>query len=239
MPVVASNERFRRPCVERRGRLRAGSDNHASAWRLPDGCFSWCLDAGGERWRARPRPRPGTWQRRATRPSRSAGSAASSTTGHGPSGSTASHGPSGGTASHGASGSTTSHAAAAGDGATSGAAHRITATAPEPTIQCPASRPAGGGAAARISAPAGSTATSGHGAAADAAYRRPVAPKCTPGRERAIGTAAPDAFAPIRGTPRPYRPLAAARAAIAIAEAGRRKGATAAATDAAVAEPPS
>ncbi|MGX1170041.1 hypothetical protein AB7M16_006307 [Bradyrhizobium sp. USDA 372] len=255
MPAVASNERFGRPCVESRGRLRAGSEDHASAWRLPDGCFGWRLDADDER--VGPGP-PGTrtgWTTRASR------SAAISTTGHGPSGSTAgygsssstaSHGASGGTASHGASSGTASHgasrragipspfrAAAAGNGATSGAAHRITATAPEPTIQCPASRPAGGGAAARIPPPAGSATTSGHGAAADAAYRHPFAPKCTPGRERAIGTAAPDAFAPIRGTPRPHRPLAAARAAIAIAEDGRPKGATAAATVAAVAEPPS
>lgn len=226
MPGAVGNERFRQLRVERRGRLRAGSDNHASAWRLPYGCFSWRLDAGGERRRVRPRTRPGTWKGRTTR---SSGSSASSTTGHGPSRRAGIPSP--------------------GRGATSGAAHRLTPTAPDPTFRCAATAPdpafrctaagspARSDAAARIPPGAGGTATSGHGTPADAAHRRPLAPKCTTRRGRASRTAARDAFAPIRGTPRPHRPLAAARAAIEIAEAGRRKGATRAAEDAAVADP--
>lgn len=229
MPAAANDERFRRMCVDIRGRLRVGSYDHASAWRLPYDCFRWCLDAGRQRRRVRPGARPWTWKGRTTRASRSTGSATS-------------HGPSGGAASHGASRAgrpTASHAAATGDGAAAGAPHRLTAAASVPTFQRPASRPPGGGAKARIPSGAGSAATSGHGAAADTAYRSPFSPKCTPGRERGIGTATRDAFAPIRGTPGPHRPLAATRAAIAIAEAGRRKGAAPAATVVAVAEPPS
>ncbi|MCA1382022.1 hypothetical protein I6F34_14335 [Bradyrhizobium sp. BRP05] len=178
---------------------------------MPDGCFGWRLDADDER------ASPGTSRTRTGwRTTRTSRSAAISTTGHGPPGSTtgsttgygsssrtasstashgtsgrsASHGASGGSASHGASRRAASHAAATGDGATSGAPHRLTATASDPTNQCPPSRPAGGSAPARNPSPAGSAATSGHGAAADAADRRPFAPKCTPGRERAFGTAA-------------------------------------------------
>lgn len=148
MSAVAYNERFRQLCVKHRGRLRAGSYNHASAWRLLDGCFGRCLDAGDERRRVRPRTRPGTRKGRTTRSSRSAGRPAGSTTGHGPSGGTASHGTSYRTASHGTSRRTglpsPGHAAATGHGATSGAAYRLTATAPDPTFRCPAA--AGGSA---------------------------------------------------------------------------------------------
>ncbi|MFK4509075.1 hypothetical protein IQ17_00454 [Bradyrhizobium daqingense] len=206
MPAVAKNERLRRLCVESRGRLRVGSQDHASAWRLPDGCFGWRLDADDERaGPGTPRTRTG-W--RTARASRSAASRTtshgptSSTTGHGPSVSTTGHGSSGGTAGHGssvgaachgASRRAASHAAATGDGATSGAsgaAHRLTATALDPSYQCPPNRPAGGRAPARIPSAAGSGRTSGHGAAADAAYRRPFASKCTPGRKPATGAAA-------------------------------------------------
>ena len=226
MSAVADNERFRRPCVESRGRLRAGSQDHASAWRLPDGCFGWCLDAGGER------VRPGTPRTRAgwpTRAGRSAGRAARSTI----------DGSSGGTASHGtprrAGIPSSFHAAATGDGATVGAAHRLTATASDPTFQCPASRSARGGAAARTPSGADSTATSGHGAADDAAYCRPLPSQHITGRERAAvaagadraarttasaagpAAAARDAVAPDDGAPDPNRTPAAARAATAIA----------------------
>lgn len=142
MSAVAYNERFRHLCVEHRGRLRAGSFNHASAWRLLDGCFSRCLDAGDER-RVRPRTRPGTRKGRTIRSSRSAGRPASSTTGHGPSGGTASHGTSRRTGIP-----SPGHAAATGHGATSGAAYRLTATAPDPTFRgastanCPSYRSA-------------------------------------------------------------------------------------------------
>lgn len=135
MSAVAYNERFRHLCVEHRGQLRAGSYNHASAWRLLDGCFGRCLDAGDERRRVRPRTRKG----RTTRSSRSAGRPASSTTGHGPSGGTTSHGTSRRTGIP-----SPGHAAATGHGATSGAAYRFTATAPDPTFRCPAA--AGGSA---------------------------------------------------------------------------------------------
>ncbi|WP_421608517.1 hypothetical protein, partial [Bradyrhizobium ottawaense] len=120
------------------------SDNHASAWRLPYGCFSWCLDAD-ERRRARPRTRPWTWKGRTCRSSRSAGSTAGGTTGHGPSGGAASHGT-----SRRPGVPSTGHAAATGHGAAPpGAPHRRTAVAAGPPLCCTtaASGPARGGAA--------------------------------------------------------------------------------------------
>lgn len=198
MSAVAYTERFRQLCVEHRGRLRAGSYNHASAWPLLDGCFSRCLDAGDERRRVRPRTRPR--KGRTARSSRSAGRPASSTTGHGPSGGTASHGTSRctGIPSPG-------HGAATGHGATSGAAFRLTATAPDPTFRCSgaaggpslcctiaASCPARRGTAARIPSGADNATASGHGGAACATYRRPLAPQRTAGCARAAVAAGSD-----------------------------------------------
>lgn len=178
MPAAANNEPFRRLCVKNRGRLRAGSDDHASAWPWPDGCLGWYLDAGDGRRRVCPRTRPGTWKGA----SRGAGSTASTTTGHGPS-----RRPTADGTSRRASIPSPGHAAAAGHGATSRAAYCLAATASAPAFRCPAAAdgPAHSGAAARIPSSARGAATPGHGAAADAAYRRPVTPRRTAGRERA------------------------------------------------------
>ncbi|WGD49891.1 hypothetical protein QA641_30225 [Bradyrhizobium sp. CB1650] len=112
---------------------------------MPYGLPGWRLHAGDECRRAR----PGTWKRWTT----GSGCTTGSATGDGPSVSTTTDGPSGGTAGHGASRRTgipsTSHAAATGDGATSGAPHRLTAAAPDPThCRAAASGPARGGTAA-------------------------------------------------------------------------------------------
>ncbi len=218
MPTAAKDERFRQLCVKDRGRLRAGSYDHASAWRLPKGRFGWCLDAGSQRRHFRSGTSR-TWKGRTTRSRPSTGSAASSTTGHGPPGCAASHG-----APRRAGLPSTFHAAATGNGATSGAAYGLTSTASDPALRC---------TAAPISSGAGSTATPGDGTAADAAHRRPLgrslAAQRTAGRERAAvaagsdrtarttapaansaappdGAAAParDAVAPNYGTPDPH-----------------------------------
>ena len=233
--MPASAEPLRHLDVENCGRFRAGSYHHASPWRVRDGFFGECLDADGERRRVRPGTRAGTRKGWTTRARRSAGSSASTTTCNGAPTGTASHG-----APRRAGIPSPSHAAAPGHGTASGAAYRLSTATSGPPLRCTAAagRTACGGAAARIPSGAGSAATSGHGTTAHAAYCRTLAPKRTAGRERAAGTATRDTFPSIRGTPRSRRPLAAARAATAIAKARRRKGATRAAADAAVAEPP-
>ena len=134
----ADNEPFRHLRVEICGRFRAGSYDHASAWRLLDGVFGWRLDVGGERRRVRPGPSRKGW-------TAGTGCTASPAACNGPSGSAASHG-----ASRRAGIPSPGHAAAAGHGAASRAALRLSTAASGPPLRCNAATrcPASGCAAA-------------------------------------------------------------------------------------------
>ncbi len=235
MPAAANNEPFRHPCVESCGRFRAGSEDHASAWRLPDGFFGWCLDAGDERRRVRPGTRPGTRKGWTTGASRSAGRP-----GRQPPPAMA----------RPAAPPAMARPAAPAFHPPAMPQRPAMAPHPAPHIASPPPRPT-----PHFAAPPPRAAP--HVAAPRPEFHRPPAapqrpamaprptphiaapsrPKRTAGRERAAGTHRARCFRANPRNARPHRPLAAARTAIAVAKARRRR-AQHSSSGCAVAEPP-